>query len=156
MTQVDNIYAELKNALSYFPQISMIAGNPTEEADLELEILTDPHKPSALPKGKMAVYGFHYNGVWLKVGKAGPNSKARYLSQHYHPKSSSSNLAKSIIQDAKRWKNIISDDDKKDMSSWMKSNLVRFNILLDASHPKELLSFLEAYLHLKLKPVYEG
>src|SRR5437868_1740867 len=50
------------------------------------EYFAAPHKPpSRLPPGKMAVYGFWVKGWrWLKIGKAGPNSSARYAYQHYN------------------------------------------------------------------------
>jgi hypothetical protein len=58
-----------------------------------------PHKRKPLPEGKMAVYTFFWEGRCLKVGKAGPNSGARYTSQHYLPGKSKSNLADSILLD---------------------------------------------------------
>ena len=42
---------------------------------------------------KMGVYVFIYGDQFLKIGKAGPMSKARFLSHHYNPHSSRSNLA---------------------------------------------------------------
>src|SRR5436309_10093554 len=57
----------------------------------EIEYLAAPHKPpSRLPPGKMAVYGFWLEGWrWLKIGKAGPNSSARYAYQHYNGRAGS-------------------------------------------------------------------
>jgi hypothetical protein len=80
-----------------FHEVARIAGIELPKNRLNFELLSAPHKPSALPKGKMAVYVFSWNGQCLKVGKVGPNSSPRYLSQHYSSKSSKSNLAKSCM-----------------------------------------------------------
>lgn len=58
-----------------------------------------PHSPSGLIKGMFGIYIFELNGTCLKIGKVGKNSDARFRSQHYLPKSSQSNLAKSILND---------------------------------------------------------
>ena len=47
----------------------------------------------------MAVYVFSEKSQVLKVGKVGPNSQARYTSQHYNPKSARSTLAKSLLKE---------------------------------------------------------
>ena len=57
------------------------------------------HTPGPLKNGYMAIYIFEYGEQCLKVGKVGINSNARYQSHHYNPDSSSSNLAKSILND---------------------------------------------------------
>src|SRR5207244_8735831 len=73
----------------------------------EHEVLLAPHYPRGLPAGKCAVYVFSLcesagkscpegpNRV-LKVGNVGPNSNARFLSQHYNMNSSVSYLAQCI------------------------------------------------------------
>lgn len=69
------------------------------EQDIEVELLPAPHKPpSKLPSGKFAVYAFFRGKDCLKIGKAGTNSQARYVSQHYGF-SAPSTLAKSIYSD---------------------------------------------------------
>jgi hypothetical protein len=47
----------------------------------------------------MGIYGFWHDGIWLKIGKVGPNSHARYVSQHYNARSAGSNLAASLRKD---------------------------------------------------------
>ncbi len=59
-----------------------------------------PHLPYGLINGMMGIYIFELNGVCLKIGKAGEKSDARFRSQHYSPKSSQSNLAKSVLNDS--------------------------------------------------------
>ena len=56
-----------------------LAGAVLRPDQIEVEILARPHKPPPwLPGEKMAVYAFFLDGRALKVGKAGPNSYARY------------------------------------------------------------------------------
>ena len=80
--------------LEDFRQVALIAGTPIE-GEIFIENLPAPHRPTSLPSGLTGVYTFSYNGQTLKVGKAGPKSKARFSSHHYSPQSSRSNLASS-------------------------------------------------------------
>ena len=53
------------------------------ESDITMEVLKAPHgHPKGLPAHKMAVYVFMSGGECLKVGKVGPKSGPRYVSQH--------------------------------------------------------------------------
>src|SRR5262249_45761660 len=61
-------------------------------------ILPAPHRPSPLPPGWQGIYAFRFQGVWLKVGEAGPKSNARWVSQHYDPGRAMSTLAFSLIR----------------------------------------------------------
>lgn len=71
-----------------FREVAELAGVELGPSDLTVEHLPAPHdSPSRLPSGKTAVYVFVFNGQALKVGKAGPNSNARYTSQHYNASS---------------------------------------------------------------------
>lgn len=119
------------------------------------EMLPAPHSaPSSLPKGKMAVYVFMWGEQCLKVGKAGPNSPPRYTSHPYSPKSSGSNLAKSILSDGSEAE--FARLDKSTVGSWIKSNTYRMNFHLDAGVGKLALGLLEAFLQCRLKPRFEG
>lgn len=151
--QCDYIYS-IQTALEDFLRVSILAEYKLSQDELELQVLPPPHTANALPKGKMAVYGFAYNGEWLKIGMAGSKSSARFHSQHYNPKSARSTLAASLIKDEVFWSSIPHSDDE--VGQWLKSEVFRFNILVNAEHPKELIKLLEAFLHLRLKPRYEG
>jgi len=144
---------EIEMAIAAFLSAAGLGGYPMNESMLDVEFLPAPHKPSSLPKNKMAVYGFWGDGEWLKIGKARPNSNARYLSQHYNPKSAQSTLAASLARDLNMLR--ISNFDPQQPGQWIKSSTNRINILLSADEPRELLSFLEAFLHLRLRPRYE-
>jgi hypothetical protein len=89
---------DLDSLINDFLKAVELAGMNLHRNTLSFEYLSAPHKPpSSLPKGKMAVYVCFWKGEYLKVGKVGPNSQARYISQHYNPSSSNSNLSESII-----------------------------------------------------------
>jgi hypothetical protein len=145
---------QLDEAVSQFRTVATLGGETLAEEVPKIEILPAPHRPpSKLPLGMMAIYAFWGNGDWLKIGKVGPNSQARYTSQHYNPGSANSNLAKSVAKCS-----IISglaDFSAEQPGSWIKENCHRANLLIPASHSMELLSCLEAFLHLKLRPRFE-
>lgn len=147
---------DINDALSNFIIVSQLAGVPITPQEFIVEYLEAPHKPPArLPQDKMAVYGFYYKkeGKWLKIGMAGPKSNARYTSQHYNPNSARSSLAKSLLHD----QDIRSSENFNDMniSSWIKANCNRVNILMDSKYDSKLLALLEAFLHVRLRPRYE-
>jgi len=102
----------------------------------------------------MAVYVFAYGDTTLKVGKAGSNSQARYISQHYNAGSAPSTLATSLI---KRGAEIgIPDLSNESVSEWIKTHTDRINFVLESEAGIDSLSLLEAFLHCRLKPVFEG
>ena len=119
---------------------------------IDIEKLPAPHEPTPLPKDKMAVYIFFNETDTFKVGKAGPNSTARYQSHHYSPRRATSTLAASIIED-KQLKTIVNRDN---VEEWIKKNLSRVNLRLDKNLGIAALSLLESFLHCRLKPKYEG
>ena len=80
-------------------EVSSVLGKPIEKHKYRIIDRGVPYQPKTLPLQMMAIYTFCYNGEFLKIGKAGPNSNARFLSQHYNPRSARSTLAASILQD---------------------------------------------------------
>jgi hypothetical protein len=146
---------EMEDALRAFVTVAELAGDPIGLGELQVEYLPAPHKPpTTLPHGKMAIYAFWWDDVWLKIGQAGKKSQARYTSHHYNPNSSRSNLAKSLINDPDM-KNIL-ESDTQNPGGWVKLSTCRVNILISAQRQKELLSLLESFLHVRLEPRYEG
>lgn len=95
----------------------------------------------------MAVYGFYNGGVWLKIGKAGPRSSARYTSQHYNAGSATSTLPASLLNDSRML--TIAGFDLDNPSDWIRSETNRVNMLLPTSRGNVLLLLLEAFLHLR-------
>ena len=146
---------ELMAALADFRTVSELAGDPITLLEDSVEFMPSPHVPPArLPTGRMAIYGFWRNGEWLKIGKAGPKSHARYASQHYNPDSAKSTLARSLARDATLNSN--PGFNPSTPGDWIKSETSRMNILLPSVRRYELLSLLEVFLQVHLKPRYEG
>jgi hypothetical protein len=78
----------------------------------------------------MAVYVFAYEDTTLKVGKAGSNSHARYISQHYNAGSAPSTLAAALL---KRGGEIgLTDLRRESVSGWIKTHTYRINFFLDS------------------------
>ncbi len=134
-------------------ETSTTLGKPINGSSLEIIDRGKPHKPEPLPDGKMGVYLFLYDDVFLKIGKAGPKSNARFYSQHYNPKSARSTLAASILSDKS---NIAGTITESNIGDWIKENCHRIDILLDADVGIFALELIEAALHYKYEPIYEG
>jgi hypothetical protein len=146
---------DLNALLDDFRKVVALAGVSLPPAALSVEALPAPHKPpSALPKGKAAVYIFIRNGVCLKVGKVGPKSQPRFTSQHYSPTSSNSNLAKSLV--AGQEKIGVSGITEANVGAWIKTNVDRVNFLLSVECGISVLTLLESFLQCRLNPVFEG
>ena len=110
------------------------------------------HIPQPLPKGFSAVYFFKWKDEFLKVGKAGLNTKPRYLSQHYYIYENGSTLSKSLSNDSK-FSALIGDATP---GEWLKINTTRFNILIPDTLSKNFVNFAEAFFILKCNPRFEG
>ncbi len=102
----------------------------------------------------MAVYSFFHDGICLKVGKVGAKSQARYVSQHYIPNSSMSNLAKSLLN-SRDWVQRFSLTEQG-IGPWIKESTDRINLILPDTAGLDVLSLLEAFLHCRWKPKFEG
>jgi hypothetical protein len=138
---------------------------PGWPSDLLPELLPAPHRPKALNSGHGAVYIFaladHSTsqagaGRVLKVGRVGPNSNARFQSQHYAPASARSNLANSLIKYPALWPWLGIDLlDQGNVKDWMLANLDRANIYVPEASA-DLIPHLEMYVRARLGSVYEG
>ena len=127
---------------------------PISRDTIEIEVLPPPHFPKALPPGRQAVFAFYWpeKDRFLTVALAGPNSNARFQSQHYLPTSSVSNLARKILQHREALG--IDDVDENTVGLWMKGNLARVNFYLPAIASKEVSKYLKDYLKLTWRPVF--
>ena len=134
-------------------EIARLADLQIKERQIEVLDRGCPHSPSGLPRERMGIYLFKYEDTYLKIGKAGPNSNARFRSQHYTPGSSQSNLAKSILNDPSMDKFNLNNENVGD---WIKQNVQRIDILVDSSLSIFILDLFESFLHCKFKPKYEG
>lgn len=146
---------EVENALTAFTTVAALAGEPISRDEIKVEYLPAPHRtPTRLPAGKMAVYGFWGDGVLLKIGMVGPKSTARFTSQHYNPGGARSTLAGSLAKDPHVL--TVSGFDPNAPGAWIKTATHRINILLPSHRQIKFLALLEAFLHLRLRPRYEG
>lgn len=145
---------EMDEALQAFVTVAELAGEPLMRNELKVEFLPAPHRqPSSLPAGKMAIYAFWWENQWLKIGEAGPKSGARYISQHYTG-SALSTLAGSLASDP-RMQNVAGFD-RLNPGEWIRRSTCRVNILVPAQRRRDELLLLEKFLHVRLKPRYEG
>ena len=112
-----------------FISLAEIAGVVVPDDCIRINHCGRPHELSGLSSGKMAVYVFELNGQCLKVGKVGSKSAARFLSQHYNPRSSKSNLAKSLLdcEDLE----LAGRPNESEIGTWIKQNVDRTDFLLD-------------------------
>lgn len=133
---------------------------------LEVEYLPAPHRPGGLRPGHGAVYVFALSdadaseagaGRILKVGRVGPNSNARFQSQHYAPASAGSSLAKSLIGYPTLWPWLGVDHlDASTVREWMLQRLDRANVYVSGASV-HLIPQLEMYVRARLGgSVYEG
>lgn len=157
---------DLAPILADFATAADRLGSPGWPADLDVEYLPAPHKPTALRAGYGAVYVFALRtgdldpagpDRVLKVGRVGPNSNARFQSQHYSPTSTRSNLANSIINYPALWPWLgIEAIDATTIRNWMLATLDRANIYVPAASAA-LIPPLEMYVRARLGgSVYEG
>jgi hypothetical protein len=143
----------MNNTIIDFIKSIAFSGVAVPLDSVQIQDLGCPHIPKSLPSGKMAVYAFEMNGVFLKIGKAGAKSGARFRSQHYSPTRANSNLAKSLLADATLAHHQLNN---QNIEEWIKNNVRRIDILIDKELGMFVLNFLEAFLHCKFQPQYEG
>ena len=142
---------DAQQTIDDFCRVAGLAGVELSRDAIMTEHLEAPyHSPSSLPSGKMAVYVFLFGDQCLKVGKAGPRSQARYRSHHYNPRSSSSNLANSILSHQNELG--LGKLDESTIKDWIKEHTDRFNFLIDSHIGIPILSLLEAFLQCRLHP----
>ena len=141
----------LDKVLSEFRQIPGLV--EAEQWHLARLDFTDaPHEqPQALLGGQRAVYLFFRGDEWLRIGQT--SQGPRFTSQHYGVNRTGSTLAKDV------WENrseIGFSGNKGDVGDWIKRNCGRANVLFPADWPESFARLLEAYLHYRLTPRFEG
>jgi hypothetical protein len=152
MPEIERLIAE---TIADFREVASLARADFVIDQIIIEITPRPHRaPASLPIGRMAVYAIFLNGQALEVGKVGPKSAARYTSQHYNPGSAQSTLARSVLASPERVGAV--GLDSKAAGDWIKNHTDRANLLLPVPLGGPVLSLLEAFLHVRWKPVFEG
>ncbi len=139
-----------------FVKIAIIAGIQIDKSQIIHECVLAPHSNIRLKQGHSAIYVFsrrtHKQEV-LKVGKVGPNSSARFTSQHYLPESSGSNLSKSLFASRESRPELVGIEANQ-IGQWIRENTDRDHFFLVCE--TSTLSLFEAYLHCRLRPTFEG
>ena len=151
------IIDEIKYAMEYVEEITKKLGDVITKEDYYIEDMGCPHKqPAQLPRGYAAIYMFALGNEneyeFLKIGKANAKSEARFTSQHYGF-SAPSTLAKSICADKEFQNKGITIDNVKE---WMLKNLRRINICIKTSCGMKATELVEAVMHYKFNPRFEG
>lgn len=150
------IINDIRCTMEYIEEVTQKLGYGLSSKFYYIEDAGCPHKRSTLPKGYAAIYIFAYRSEskyeYLKIGKANINSAARFTSQHYGF-SAPSTLAKSICSDDKFRQIGVNEENVKE---WMLNNLRRINIFISAEQGKAATELVEAILHYRFRPKYEG
>lgn len=146
---------DIETSIDRFLTVASLTGNPISRDDIATDFLAAPHvPPTRLPKGKMAVDGFHGHDQRLKMGKAGAKSNGCYTQHHYHLDMVEYSPPRSHEEDL--YMPAVPGLDPHVPGEWIKAEISRVNILLPAERGELLLSLLEAFLHCRLRPRYEG
>lgn len=146
--------------LADFAHVAHLSGFPAAAAMVTHQPLSAPHVPPPLPAGYQAIYVFSCIGPAapvLKVGKAGANSNARFQFQHYSTTSAQSTLAQSLCNHPEQWPTLgISALTAATVGAWLKQQTDRDHFFLPAAADPFLVNLLEAFLHGRLRPLFEG
>ena len=90
------------------------------------------------------------------MGRVGPNSNARFQSQHYNANSSRSNLALSLLNGKEHWGRLGIDAlTEAGVGDWIRNSTDRDNLFLDTANDA-LLPNLERTLLGMLWPLFEA
>ncbi|MEM4213449.1 MAG: hypothetical protein QXO63_03985 [Thermoplasmatales archaeon] len=150
---LDEFVVELRNRLKF----------EINSYEIKHELWKALHNAKGLPHGYGAVYVFTLvesskakasPNRALKVGKAGPNSNARFKYQHYCG-SAKSTLAGAIENNPLLWSYIGFPGFTVDIGEWIRNNTDRDNFYIPENR-KEIIDFLEVYFKAILGPVFEG
>lgn len=150
------IINDITHTMEYVEEITRNLGCALPEKSYYIKDEGCLHATHSLPKGYAAVYIFAYETdkgcEYLKIGKANANSGPRFSSQHYGF-SAQSTLAKSICNDKEF---LLMGINRNNVKEWMLNNLHRINIFIKADQGKSITELVEAILHYKYHPRYEG
>ncbi|BBB48289.1 hypothetical protein [Pelolinea submarina] len=143
-----------------FLKIAEIAGIKSSYSEIQHDLWKIPQKLKNLPDNYQAVYIFSaplLDNKVIKIGKCGPLSKARYLSQHYNPQSCGSNLSKTLLQNDEFWDSIhLVKPEENFIGEWVKRNTDRDNFIFSENLGSHYLSLFEIFLQCRYNPIFEG
>ena len=143
-----------------FVQVAAVAGVALNQHEITHEVMLASHHQPVLRRGSQAVYVFSLSSdptTVLKVGKVGPNSNARFQSQHYNPDSAGSNLARSLVERRDTWQLLdIEDLARESVGEWIRTHTDRDHFFISSDREMVLLALLEVFLQCRLRPLFEG
>jgi hypothetical protein len=87
------------------------------------------------------------------MGKVGPNSGPRFTYQHYTG-SAQSTLRGSLLSNLEKVG--ATELDEGTAADWIRNHTDRVDLLIPATFGMPFLSLLEAFLHARWKPMFEG
>ena len=124
----------------------------SEWSQVTVDSSADCHqRPRPLRGGERAVYAFFKGGSWLRIGQTG--YPQRFTSQHYGTKRAGSTFAKDIWANRQEFG---FGGREEDVGEWILANIGRANVILPPQWPDTVSLLLEAYLHYRLSPRFEG
>lgn len=155
----------LERISKYIEEISLLLDYPLKNGvNFSIDVQTKKKTKTFRSYGKLsgAVYIFYLDehiefdgNRFFKIGRVGPKSTARFDSQHYNPRGCKSNLAQSIL-DNKSKLNFKCDLNDDTIGEFIVGSFIRINILFYESAPEFANELVEALLHYKYKPFFEG
>lgn len=105
-----------------------------------------------LPPKTQGVYIFYNESGCFKVGRAGPGSNARWVSNNYSIYTGSSTFAKSLQKNMPK-------HNKNKIQKLIKNNFSRYQLIIPAEESmkdKFSLNLLESLVQYHLEPLFEG
>ncbi len=159
--------SDIDLVLAKFREWGQARGIPIGASHIMVHYLGVPHRPVSLRVGWQGVYAFQLGATWLKVGKAGPKSNARWISHHYGPTRAISTLAGSLLRYTQASSlNLPSlppdlrarlvTIHPEAIGNWIKQNTARVNICIREELRQSGLTALENIALGVLHPVFEG
>ncbi len=123
-----------------------------EWGDVEVDFSAHGHeRPRPLRGGERGVYAFFQGQTWLRIGQT--RYPQRFTSQHYGTNRANSTFAKDIWNNREEFGYTGLE---KDIGDWIFATFGRANLILPARWPATISPLLEAYLHHRLHPRFEG
>ena len=121
-------------------------------SDVTVDFTANRHqRPRLLREGERAVYAFFQDETWLRIGQT--SYSQRFTSQHYGTRRAKSSFAIDIWRNKEEFGY---RGREEDIGEWIFANFGRANIILPAQWPATVAPLLEAYLHYRLNPRFEG
>jgi hypothetical protein len=157
----DGCHLDLAELQATAKEIVRLAGS--ELSGMQIAWTPAPHRRPAFPSGMQGVYCFFIGQHCLKVGKAGPKSPTRFTGQHYAVLAPST-LAKSILGGKDKVAKLLKEELREELHTtseaaigkWIEKSTSRLNVLLPAHAGPHVLSLVEAFLQVRLQPLFEG